>query len=411
MKSKKKSPLPGTPLDANGQKAQHRERQMKTGIDEISFYTSHYYLDLRSLAKEREADPEKFYRGIGQEKMGIPPPDEDIVTLGASAAFRLKERGSLKGVETILFATESGIDQSKAAGLYVHRLLEMPSRCRVVELKQACYSATAALRLAAGLVALRPESRVLVIASDIARYPLASPGESTQGCGAVAFTVSANPRILALDPEAGFFAEDVMDFWRPNYLSEALVDGKFSTLMYIKALTESWRQYAGQSGRTLEDFTRFCYHIPFTRMAEKAHSKLARGIDEESLQRVIGESLLYSRCAGNCYSAALYTGLCSLLDHCADDLSGKRIGLYSYGSGCVGEFFSGVVQPGYRDILFTEEHRSMLENRNELTFRQYEDIYHYTLPTDGGEHRFPQYRTGPFRLAGINHHKRIYETA
>jgi len=229
--------------------------------------------------------------------------------MAASAAFPLKEKGALDGVETLLFATESGIDQSKAAGLFVHSLLDLPERCRVVELKQACYSATAALRMAMGLVAMRPQSKVLVIASDVARYELGSPGESTQGCGAVAFTISADPRLLTIDPEAG-----VMDFWRPNYLSEALVDGKYSTLVYIKALKASWKQYSGESDRSLEDFSRFCYHIPFTRMAAKAHQKLSKGISDEELEKVIGESLIYSREAGNCYAASLYVGLTSLLD-------------------------------------------------------------------------------------------------
>ncbi len=384
---------------------------MKVGMDQISFYTSQYFLDLKTLAEARGVDPDKYVLGIGQEKMGIPPPDEDVVTMAASAAFPLKEKGALDGVETLLFATESGIDQSKAAGLFVHGLLNLPERCRVVELKQACYSATVALRMAMGLVTMRPQSKVLVIASDVARYELGSPGESTQGCGAVAFTISADPQLLAIDPEAGFYAADVMDFWRPNYLSEALVDGKFSTLVYIRALKAAWKQYAEESGRSLEDFARFCYHIPFTRMAAKAHQKLSRGISDEELEKVIGESLIYSREAGNCYAASLYVGLASLLDNAAEDLSEKRIGLYSYGSGCVGEFFSGVVQPGYRRALLTAAHQKLLAGRTELTFQQYEDIYHYGIPTDGGKHDFAQYRTGPFRFAGIREHKRIYERA
>jgi hydroxymethylglutaryl-CoA synthase len=292
--------------------------------------------------------------------------------------------------------------------MFVHGQLGLPSRCRVVELKQACYSATAALRMAMGLVAMRPQSKVLVIASDIARYELGSPGESTQGAGAVAFTITADPRLMVFDAEVGLHAEDVMDFWRPNYLSEALVDGKYSTLVYIKALKAAWKQYAEESGRSLDDFSRFCYHIPFTRMAAKAHQKLAKGTSDEELEKVIGESLVYSRNAGNCYSASLYVGLTSLLDNAKENLSGERIGFYSYGSGCVGEFFSGVVQSGYRDALFSEEHQAMLAGRSELTFQQYEDIYNYGIPKDGGDHVFAQYRTGPFRFVGIEKHKRIY---
>ncbi len=387
---------------------------MNIGIDRLSFRTSHYYVDLKTLAEARSVDADKYYVGIGQEKVGIPSPDEDVVTLGASAAWPLMQAGDLDDVELLLFATESGIDQSKAAGVYVHGLLEMNPRCRTVELKQACYSGTAAIQLAIGFVARNPGKKALVIASDIARYELGSPGEATQGCGAVAMLISANPRLVAIDPECGYYTEDVMDFWRPNYRSEALVDGKYSTMVYIHALIESWRQYAEQSGRSLADFDRFCYHIPFTKMAEKAHAKLCRKFkvetSREQMQALIGESLRYSRIIGNCYTGSMYVGLTSLLDTAEEDLSGKRIGFYSYGSGCVGEFFSGVVQPGYREFLFAEQHRNLLENRTELTYQQYEDIFNYGVPTDGGEYVFPQYKTGPFRFSGISQHKREYES-
>ncbi|MCF7818113.1 MAG: hydroxymethylglutaryl-CoA synthase [Kiritimatiellales bacterium] len=387
---------------------------MNIGVDRISFCTSNYFVDLKTLAHARSVDPDKYYVGIGQEKMGIPPPDEDVVTLAASAAYPLMRDGELGDVELLLFATETGIDQSKAAGIYVHGLLDMSPRCRTVELKQACYSGTAALQLAIGFVARNPQKKALVLSSDIARYELGSPGEATQGCGAVAMLVSANPRLVAIEPECGYYTEDVMDFWRPNYRSEALVDGKYSTMVYIHALLESWKQYADQTGRTLADFDRFCYHIPFTKMAEKAHQKLARKlkveIGKDEMLALLEESLRYSRITGNCYTASMYVGLASLLDTAEEDLTGKRIGLYSYGSGCVGEFFSGVVQPGYREFLYADQHRNLLDNRTELTYQQYEDIYNYGVPTDAGEYVFPQYKTGPFRFSGISQHKREYES-
>ncbi|VGO19038.1 hydroxymethylglutaryl-CoA synthase [Pontiella sulfatireligans] len=387
---------------------------MNIGIDRISFHTSHYYVDLKTLAEVRSVEVNKYYVGIGQEKMGIPSPDEDVVTLAASAAYPLMQAGELDEVELLLFATESGIDQSKSAGVYVHGLLEMPARCRTVELKQACYSGTAGLQLAIAFVARNPGKKALVIASDIARYELGSPGEATQGCGSVAMLVSANPRLLAIEPESGYVTEDVMDFWRPNYRSEAFVDGKYSTMVYIHTLVESWKQYAELTGRLLSDFDRFCYHIPFTKMAEKAHQKLCRKFkveaDNATMYTLLDESLRYSRVTGNCYSGSMYVGLASLLETAAEDLSGKRVGFYSYGSGCVGEFFSGVVQPGYGDFLFADQHRNLLENRTELTYQQYEDIFNYGVPTDGGEYVFPQYKTGPFRFSGISQHKREYES-
>lgn len=388
---------------------------MNVGIDAIRFYSSNYFIDLHTLAGVRGVDPDKYTLGIGQEKMAIPPPDEDIVTMGANAAKSLIDRHGKENIELLLFATESGIDQSKAAGIFVHGLLDLPARCRTVELKEACYGGTAALQLACAYVARNPKARALVIASDVARYELASPGEPTQGCGAVAMLVSANPRILVLDPEVGLFTSDVMDFWRPNYRDQALVDGKYSTRVYLQALQECWRQYRETSGRTFADVHRFCYHLPFTRMAEKAHERLAKdagvAMTDEQLAAQAGGSIGYNRIIGNSYAASLYVGFCCLLDNEPEDLAGRRIGLFSYGSGCVGEYFSGVMQPGYRDHLFAAEHHALLENRSELTYRQYEDIYNLAFPTDGGEYPFSRYRTGPFRLAGVKDHKRQYEAA
>lgn len=388
---------------------------MKVGIDAIRFYSSNYYIDLRALAEVRGVDPDKYMVGIGQEKMAIPPPDEDIVTMAASAALPLIERDGADHIELLLFATESGIDQSKAGGVFVHGLLGLPARCRTVELKEACYSGTAALQLACDYVARHPTKRALVLASDIARYELASPGEPTQGCGAVAMLVAANPRILAIEPEHGLYTADVMDFWRPNYRDQALVDGKYSTRVYLQALQECWKQYREESGRGFADIYRFCYHLPFTRMAEKAHERLAKdsGVEmtADLLAAQVGPSLGYNRITGNSYAASLYVGLACLLDTEAEDLAGRRIGLFSYGSGCVGEYFSGIAQPGYRERLFTADHRALLENRTALSYRQYEDIYNLLFPTDGGAHTFSRYRTGPFRLAGVREHKRIYEKA
>ena len=388
---------------------------MNVGIDAIRFYSSNYFIDLRTLAGERGVDPDKYTVGIGQEKMAIPPPDEDIVTMSASAAKPLVDRDGKENIELLLFATESCIDQSKSGGVFGHGLLGLPARCRTVELKEACYGGTAALQLACAAVARNPKIRALVIAADVARYELASPGEPTQGCGAVAMLVTANPRILAIDPEVGLYTDDVMDFWRPNYRDQALVDGKYSTRVYLQALQDCWKQYREQSGRAYADLHRFCYHLPFTRMAEKAHERLAKdsgvALTDAQLAAQVGGSLRYNRITGNSYAASLYVGLCCLLDNDPEDLSGRRIGLFSYGSGCVGEYFSGVVQPGYRARLFSDEHRALLEHRTELTYRQYEDIYNLVFPTDGGEHTFSRYRTGPYRLAGVKEHKRLYETA
>lgn len=382
---------------------------LKVGIDSISFYTSHYSYDLKDLARVRAVDPDKYSIGIGQQTMAVPPPGEDIVTMAANAAERATRHMDLNSIELLLFATESGIDQSKAAGVYVHELLGLGERCRVVELKQACYAGTASLQLGLAFLHQNPDKKVLVIASDVARYGLGVPAEPTQGCGAVAMVLSVNPRIMAFDSPYGVVTESVMDFWRPNYLDVGLVDGKSSTRLYLNLLEKCWLQYSALSHRQFKDHDYFCYHVPLARLAEKGHAHLSKINGESSDEKKISSSLEYSRQIGNSYTASLYVSLISLLDHASEDLTDKRVGFYSYGSGCVAEYFSGVVQPGYQKMLETEFHQRMLADRESLTYSQYENFFSYELPKDGSRAELPYYNTGNFRLTRMEDHKRMYE--
>ena len=385
---------------------------MFVGIDDISFYASDFYLPLSTLAQHNGEDPDKYHQGLGQYQMGVLPLDEDVVTMGASAAYPLIADKNPERIHTLLFATESGIDQSKSAGVYVHKLLELHENVRIVELKQACYSATAALQMACALVARHPDKDVLVIASDVARYGLNTPGEATQGCGAVAMRITANPRLLAVHPEQGCYSEDVMDFWRPNYMDTALVDGKYSTQIYLKALRSSWKNYQAAGGKSYSDLARFCYHLPFGKMGEKAHKKLAvtnnASLSNEKISETLTPTLYYNKYIGNTYAASLYIGLLSLIENDRNDLSHKNIGLFSYGSGCVGEFFSMTVQAGYRQFSRRQQHLAMLERRTELDYKHYATLFNHKWPVQGEEMILPHQTSGRYRLSAIHNHQRIY---
>jgi len=385
------------------------------GIEAIRFYTSDVFIDLATIANVRNIDVNKYYVGIGQHKMSIPAADEDVVTLGANAAAPIINAHNRSSIDTLLFATETGIDQSKAAGIYVHQLLGLQPNCRVIELKQACYSGAAALRFAYEHVQQHPEKKVLVIASDVARYGLNTPGESSQGCGAIALLVSANPTIMTLEKDYGCFTQDIMDFWRPNYRDEALVDGKYSSKMYLHSLEQSWKDYCTQSGRTLQDHQQFCYHTPVPRLVEKAHRFLHKLngtiITEAQASTDMHDAMIYNRLSGNCYTASLFISLISLLDHSEGKLVGNRIGFYSYGSGSVAEFFSAVLNAGYASGSDAQTHQKRLQNRKPLTYNEYKALYNFKLPQDGSAFDLPKQQTGPFRLACLRHHKRIYEPA
>ena len=387
---------------------------MNVGIDSISFYTTNYYLDLKSFATNRGQEISKFYDDLGQRKMSVAPPNEDIVTLAANAACHILNENDVADIEMVLFATETGTDLSKAAATYIHRLFNLPKRCRVIELKQACYSATFGLQMGLSWLRQNAGKKVLLLASDIARYEFNTPAESSQGCGAVAMLLSANPRLLTIGPEAGFCTREAMDFWRPNYLDCALVDGRLSCDVYMRFAEETWQQYSGLTGRKFFDHDRFCYHVPLAKLVEKTHRKLARinGIKDLTIDQLdyqIGKSLIYNREVGNCYTASLYLSIISLLENVSTDLAGKLIGLYSYGSGSVGEFFSARVVDGYQRRLIRGSHQTMLAARQELSFAEYEDFYRFKMPIDGSLFELHQWQTGKFRLKEIKQHQRVYE--
>ncbi|MFT4216845.1 MAG: hydroxymethylglutaryl-CoA synthase [Micropruina sp.] len=377
------------------------------GIHDLSVATAHYVVDLTELAEAAGVPPQKYLTGLGQEAMSFPAPDEDIVTMGAAAALPILERHGTERIRTVLFATESGIDQSKAAGVFVHKLLGLPSGVRVVELKQACYSGTAALQLAAGIVARDPREQVLLIASDIARYQLDTPGEPTQGAAAAAMLVSADPALLELEPTTGIHTADVNDFWRPNDSTTAMVDGGLSLRAYLASLMGAWDDFHARGGAGFHTIERFVYHQPFTKMAQKAHARLSQHTSHAVSINALKGSLDYNRVLGNSYTASLYVGLAAMLDN-SDDLAGRRVGLFSYGSGSVGEFFTGIVQPDYARHRRREATLAALEARHPLDIEGYRALH--SAHTESSQDReTPHVTSAPFRFSGIQGQARQYE--
>lgn len=382
------------------------------GIEDIAFATGANRIDLAELAARFGVEPAKYSIGLGQSEMSVPAADEDIVTMAAAAALPIIERHGTERLRTVLFATESGIDQSKAAGVYVHRLLGLPQAVRVVELKQACYSATAALQFAAALVARTPGETVLVIASDVARYELHSNAEPTQGAGAVAMLVAADPAIIELETPTGVYTQDVMDFWRPNHSATAIVDGKLSISAYQNAIEGAWEDFRSRGGASFEEIDHFCYHQPFTKMAVKAHRHLAKVTGSELTQAELDAQIEpttgYNRVIGNSYTASVYLALLALLDS-GLDLAGERIGFLSYGSGAVAECFSGIVRSGYRDALRSDANRELLDARTVIDDARYLQLLTDAASADVHDSSRPRETTAPFRFGGVVADQRQYE--
>ena len=383
---------------------------MRIGIDRMAFATTNDYLDLVELAKERGVDPNKFTIGIGQDLQAVVPPTQDIVTLGATAAKKLLTPELEKNISTVIVATESGIDNSKASAIYIKHLLGLSDFTRTVEMKEACYSATAAIQFAKGVVALNPQETVLVIAADIARYGLNTPGEVTQGAGAVAMLISRNPHILTLEDTTVAYSKDIMDFWRPLYATEALVDGKYSTNVYIEFFLQTFTRYQQLTGRELADFAALTFHMPFTKMGKKGLEGLLKDRNDEVAQRLrtqLTASQLFSRQVGNLYTGSLYLSLMSLLQN-SDLRAGSRIGLFSYGSGAEGEFYTGILEDGYEHYMNNIQEE--LKHRHQVSVAEYEKLFSSQLGMNDRDIEFDVTNDPlPFVLKGQKDHQRIYD--
>ncbi|MEJ7218787.1 hydroxymethylglutaryl-CoA synthase [Staphylococcus gallinarum] len=387
---------------------------MTVGIDQINFYVPKFYVDMAKLAEARQVDPNKFLLGIGQTEMSVSPMSQDIVSMGANAAKEIITDEDKKQISMVIVATESAIDSAKASAVQIHNLLGIQPFARCIEMKEACYAATPAIQLAKDYLAQRPDEKVLVIASDTARYGLNSGGEPTQGAGAVAMIISQNPRILELNDDAVAFTEDVYDFWRPSGQPYPLVDGALSKDAYIHSFQESWNEYARRHNKSLSDFSSLCFHVPFTKMGKKAlDSILTDDIDKDTKERLTtgyDAATYYNRYVGNIYTGSLYLSLISLLE--THNLSaGENIGLFSYGSGSVGEFFSGKLVEGYQNALDIQGHKDLLNNRTEISVDTYETFFKRfdNLEFDH-KTELDNEQNSIFYLDSINDHIRNYNT-
>ena len=409
------------------------------GIEALAVAVPRRYLALEDLARARGVDPAKYTQGLGAVQMAVPDPGEDTVALAATAARRLLAQGAVdpQQLGMLVVGTETGVDHSKAVASYVQGVLGLPRHMRTYDAQHACYGGTAALMAATEWIASGAAAgrSALVIASDVARYGVRSAGEPTQGAAAVALLVSERPQLLSLEVGLnGVSSADVFDFWRPLGQREPQVDGHYSIDCYLEALSGAWRGWRSRAlerGRVRwgaqlpgEQLARVLYHVPFCKMARKAHAQLrlcdledAAGpgpVSPEAREELsrsaaayeaqVAPGLWLNAQVGNAYTASLYLALAGLLHREAGALAGQRVGLFSYGSGCCGEFFSGMVGAQAAPAIARAELERVLAARERIDVAEYERLM--GLPASAPEAAAPA--PGAFRLRGVEEHRRLY---
>jgi hydroxymethylglutaryl-coA synthase len=386
---------------------------MKIGIDKIGFAMPKYFLDIADLAKARNINANKYVKGLLQLEMSIAPITQDIVTLGATAASEFLTEEDKKNIDMIIIGTESGIDQSKSASIFIHSLLGLSPFTRAIEVKEACYGGTAAIAIAKNHVVSNPESSVLVITSDLAKYGIGATGESTQGAGSCAMLIKKDPSILILNDDNVYQTRDIMDFWRPNYSDFPHVDGHFSTKQYLDCLETTWNEYSKKFNKSLDNFEAICFHLPFPKIGLKGLNTIVPKQENENLKDKLNEnfhtSIIYNQKVGNIYTGSLYLNLLSLLENSKSLSSGDNILMYSYGSGAVCEIFSVTLVDGFEKRLRSDR-MADFDARVKLSIEEYEKMFFEKIELDeNGNSSFISDDDSLFSLEKIENHMRIYK--
>jgi polyketide biosynthesis 3-hydroxy-3-methylglutaryl-CoA synthase-like enzyme PksG len=369
---------------------------VNTGIEAINVFGGSVYLDVMQLAKHRQLDTTRFENLLMKEKT-VALPYEDPVTYGVNAAKPLLDSLSdaeKERIELLITCTESGIDFGKSLSTYIHHYLGLNRNCRLFEIKQACYSGTAGFQMAVNFIQsqVSPGAKALVIATDISRFMVTAAGENasedwsfaepSSGAGAVAILVGENAEVFQVDLGAnGYYGYEVMDTCRPIPESEA-GDSDLSLLSYLDCCENAFLQYQKRviDVDYQQTFHYLAFHTPFGGMVKGAHRTMMRKmtrvapreIEADFQQRVL-PGMLYCQRVGNIMGATVFLSLVSTIDQGQFEHP-KRIGCFSYGSGCCSEFYSGVVTPTGQKRQQRFQIERQLNERYQLSMDEYEAL-------------------------------------
>lgn len=409
---------------------------MSFGIEAATYYVPSLYLEIKDLAEKRGIEPAKLEKGLGLHKMGFPDVHEDAATFAAEALLKLIKDYQInpKEISRIYLGTESAIDAAKPTASYAMQMVEKVfeaefgercfKNCDVVDMTFACIGAVDALHNSLDFVRVNPNKKAVVIASDYAKYELASSGEYTQGGGAVALLVSAKPDLIEIENNWGVATESVFDFFKPRrhfkkedlknatesfpdkieiFTDEPVFDGQYSNQCYQDRIREAYQHYEEISGKTKpsENWKYLIFHLPYAFHGKRVFTEiysLENGLPYSNAeeQKAVAKSENYiefinskiektqraSSEIGNMYTASIFMALLSGLQTSFnenEELADEEIGFVGYGSGSKSKVFAGKVSENWKNVVAKWDLFENLKNRLAIDFDTYEKLHRKQL--------------------------------
>lgn len=244
------------------------------GIDSASFTAPRSYVKLVELALKRKVDPNKYKKGLLSKEMRIPEIDEDIISLGLKAGYNALSRGGInpKEIDALFVGTETEVYAAKSISNIFAEMLEISPHALTQDIYNACAGGTLAILNAIGLIEKEVINKALVISADISSYHLGSPGEPTQGSGAIALIISRNPRVAVFSERFGKVSGNVNDFFRSANEKNARAFGKYSQEAYLKFQLGAYDDLINTIGDFHADF--YTFHAPYSKLPLKCMQQI-----------------------------------------------------------------------------------------------------------------------------------------
>lgn len=262
----------------------------------MALYLPPYRVNLEDWCAWNDQPWEKVRKVVGRS-FRMRGPEQSVYTLAANAVWRLIKAYDIdpREVGYLALGTESSSDNSAGAVIIKGMLddalaaSDMPAMardCEVPEYKHACLGGIYAVKGALRYLAADGEGRkAIVVCSDIAEYGRGTSGEPTQGAGAVAILLEAEPKLLHIDLARSGSASDyrIVDFRKPfaRFRGQAqrvdgqmqdlpVFNGRYSTSCYVDATRAAINAMLARRGSRPTDYFHSVdavfMHRPYQRM-------------------------------------------------------------------------------------------------------------------------------------------------
>ncbi|KAF2473195.1 hydroxymethylglutaryl-CoA synthase [Lindgomyces ingoldianus] len=276
----------------------------------------------------------------------------------------------------------------------------------------------------------------IVVAGDIALYKKGN-ARPTGGAGCVAMLIGPDAPIVMEPGQRGSYITHAYDFYKPDLTSEyPIVDGHFSIRCYTEAVDACYKAYnnreatlkaqlngsanangvnghAQEQETPLDRFDYMCFHAPTCKLVSKSYARLlyndylvdpnspvfadvppelhdldyAASVTDKTVEKTfmalakkrfaarVQPGIQVPTMCGNMYCGSVYGSLCSLIANAdSQSMIGKRIGMFSYGSGLASSMFSFKVKGSVEEIQKKLDIHARLDSRLTVAPEVYDEM-------------------------------------